>query len=91
MCLTESIAMTYSLPSWATELLESLELPAVELDLDTLQHLIATLGDDAEHAPLLVGFIAGYAAGRAEGEGMASFERSHAASVRFMAKSLSGE
>lgn len=83
--------MTQHLPTWATELLASLEISPVEVDLETLNKVATTIEDDPSQAQLLTGFIAGYAAGLAEGGGMADFERAHSASVRFMRNHVIGE
>lgn len=92
LCLTESTTyVTQHLPAWAIELLASLEIDSVEVDLETLDRIAATIDDGPSQAHLLIGFIAGYAAGLAEGGGMADFDRAHAASVRFMRKHVVGE
>lgn len=83
--------MTQQLPSWASEILQALEIDPVNVDIDTLKAIAATINDDPLRDHLLVGFVAGYAAGLAEGTGMASFDRAHAASVQFMSKSTSLE
>jgi len=83
--------MTQSLPHWATELLEALEIQPVEVDLQTLEDISSSLPDESPKNRLMVGFIAGYAAGLAEGGGMASFDRAHAASTRFMRQQLTQE
>ena len=83
--------MTQHLPEWANELLETLELDSVQVDGEALERIADTIKDDPPVDHVLVGFIAGYAAGMAQGSGMASFERAHAASVQFMRKHLSRE
>lgn len=92
LCLTESSSrMTHPLPAWATDILQSLELGAIEIDTVALRRIAETVQEDPPTDALLVGFIAGYAAGMAEGSGMAGFDKAHAASVRFMAKDLTRE
>ena len=76
--------MTQSLPNWATELLQALEIEPVEVNLEALQKISAHLDNDPNQDRILTGFIAGYAAGLAQGSEMASFERAHQASVQFM-------
>ncbi len=83
--------MAQPLPEWANALLTSLEIGTVDVDLDVLQEIAQNVNDDPHRDRILVGFIAGYAAGLAEGGGMATFDRAHAASVQFMYKSTSGE
>ena len=83
--------MTQQLPKWATELLERLELDAIQVNIEALEKIAATIKDDPSKDHVLVGFIAGYAAGMAQGSGMASVERAHAASVQFMGKHLARE
>jgi len=89
--LTESDTMTQPLPAWASHLLHALEIDAVNIDADALQGIAANVTTAPDRDQLLVGFIAGYAAGLAEGSGMATFDKAHAASVRFMQRSTSGE
>ena len=83
--------MTQQLPEWATELLERLELDAIQVNIEALEKIAATIKDDPTKDHVLVGFIAGYAAGMAQGSGMAAFERAHTASVQFMGKHLARE
>lgn len=83
--------MTSSVPEWATDLLEALELEPVHVRLETLQHLADSINTDPATDALLTGFIAGYAAGMAQGSGMASFDRAHNGSLQFMRKHVSGE
>lgn len=83
--------MTQHLPEWATKLLQALEIDSVQVNTQALEEIADTIKDDPATDHLLVGFIAGYAAGMAQGGGMASFEQAHAASVQFMGKHLSKE
>lgn len=83
--------MPQPLPEWANDLLGSLEIGPVDVDIDVLQKIVQNLNDDPNRDRILVGFVAGYAAGLAEGGGMATFDRAHAASVQFMDKATSRE
>lgn len=83
--------MTQPLPHWARNLLSALEIEPVQVDIATLRDIADALEHDEQTDKLLVGFIAGYAAGLAQGSGMAGFDKAHAASVRFMTKSLGAE
>lgn len=83
--------MTQPLPGWAADLLDALEIDPVEVDVPTLEELSTRTPDDPTKARLLIGFIAGYAAGLAQGGSMASFDRAHAASLRFLRKQLMRE
>ena len=83
--------MTQPLPTWATELLAALEIDPVDVDLGALQVLSHHLEEEPREAGVLVGFIAGYAAGLAQGGQMASFERAHRASIQFMRQHLTRE
>lgn len=83
--------MPQPLPAWAHNLLQALEIDAVNIDVAALQNLATKTSDDPNQAHILVGFIAGYAAGLAEGSGMTGFDRAHAASVQFMHKTLAVE
>lgn len=83
--------MSHILPEWANQLLRSLEIDPVDIDIVTLQEIAQNLNDDPQRDRILVGFIAGYAAGLAEGGGMATFDKAHAASVQFMYKHTSRE
>ncbi len=83
--------MTQALPEWATQLLAELEIDPVHVNVQTLEEIAHHVDDDPDQARLLVGFIAGYAAGLAQGGQMASFARAHGASVQFMHKHLTGE
>lgn len=80
--------MTQPLPDWATQLLQSLEIDPVHVDVEALRRIADGIDYDHNTDELLVGFIAGYAAGMAHGSGMAGFAKAHAASVNFMAKNL---
>lgn len=80
--------MTQPLPEWATQLLTSLEIDPVHVDINALRRIADGIEYDPKTDELLVGFIAGYAAGMAQGSGMAGFDKAHAASVNFMAKNL---
>ena len=88
VCLTESKIVTHHLPKWASELLSALEIDPVDVNTDGLHQIADTVNEDPGTDQLLVGFIAGYAAGLAQGSGMAKFDTAHAASVRFMTKHL---
>ncbi|WP_022871531.1 hypothetical protein [Yaniella halotolerans] len=83
--------MSQTLPEWANQLLQSLEIDPVAVDIAALQTVAHNINDDPQRDYLLVGFIAGYAAGLAEGGGMAPFDKAHAASVGFMRKNTSRE
>ncbi|MGO1536089.1 MAG: hypothetical protein ACTHWM_04115 [Yaniella sp.] len=83
--------MSHILPEWANQRLRSLEIDPVDIDIVTLQEIAQNLNDDPQRDRILVGFIAGYAAGLAEGGGMATFDKAHAASVQFMYKRTSRE
>ncbi len=83
--------MIQHLPTWAQELLQALEIEPVQVNIEALEELAQTIPDNTPDPKLLVGFIAGYAAGLAEGSDMASFERAHSASVQFMRKYLTRE
>lgn len=83
--------VTQPLPDWASNLLHSLEIDPVEVDTQTLQGIAANISTASDRDQLLVGFIAGYAAGLAEGSGMATFDRAHAASMQFMYRNTSEE
>lgn len=84
--------MTTSLPAWAQQLLVNLELSPIEVDTAALHQLVnAVNAHPTAKDALVMGFIAGYAAGMAQGEGMASFDRAHTASLRFMHRTLTGE
>ena len=83
--------MSHILPEWANQRLRSLEIDPVDIDLVTLQEIVQNLNDDPQRDSILVGFIAGYAAGLAEGGGMATFDKAHAASAQFMYKRTSRE
>ncbi|GAA4107949.1 hypothetical protein [Enteractinococcus coprophilus] len=83
--------MTQPLPDWASNLLSALEIESVQVDIATLRHIADAIDHDEQTDKLVVGFIAGYAAGIAQGTGMAGFDKAHAASVSFMAKSLGTE
>lgn len=83
--------MTQPVPEWAADLLAALELEQVEVRLETLHQIAKSIQDDSDTDQLLTGFIAGYAAGLAQGSGMASFDRAHTRSVRFIHKYLTGE
>ena len=63
----------------------------MDVDAAALQDISNQLDEDPREAGVLVGFIAGYAAGLAEGSQMASFERAHRASVQFMRQRLTRE
>ncbi len=76
--------MTQPMPEWARQLLNTLEIQPVDINLEALQQISAQIQHDPHQDPMLVGFIAGYAAGLAQGGDMASFERAHQASVQFM-------
>lgn len=87
MLLRESDNVTQQpLPVWAQNLLHSLEIDTVNVDIDILQSIASTIKDDPNRDRLLIGFIAGYAAGLAEGSDMTTFDHAHAASVKFMYK-----
>ena len=86
--LTESTHMTQPLPDWAANLLKSLELEPVDVDIDVLRRIADGVDHDESTDELFVGFIAGYAAGMAQGSGMVGFDKAHAASVNFMTKNL---
>lgn len=81
-------SVTQSLPGWASILLRSLEIDTVDIDIEGLQAIAAHFTADPNRDQLLVGFIAGYAAGLAEGSDMATFDRAHAASVQFIHNAL---
>lgn len=83
--------MSQTLPQWANQLLRSLEIEAITIDVAALQEIAHNINDEPQRDQILVGFIAGYAAGLAEGSGMAAFHKAHAASVRFMHKNSPGE
>lgn len=83
--------MTQPVPEWAADLLAALELEPLEVRIETLHQIAKSIQDDPETDQLLTGFIAGYAAGMAQGSGMASFDRAHTGSVRFMRKYVAGE
>jgi len=78
--------MSAASPPWATRILTQLEIEPVDIDIAALKRIAENL--DASHSTdqLVVGFLAGYAAGLAQGADMASFERAHAASLKFMDK-----
>ena len=80
--------MTHPLPDWATNLLKALEIDPVDVDTDALRRIADGIENNPETDDLLVGFIAGYAAGMAQGSGMAGFDKAHSASVSFMVKNL---
>ena len=83
--------MTQSLPVWAADLLKALEIDPVDVDTAALRRIADGIDHDQHTDDLLVGFIAGYAAGMAQGSGMADFDKAHAASVRFMTKNVAAE
>lgn len=91
MCLIESEYMTAALPSWANQILAQLEIDSVEIDIATLGRIAANLDLTQIQDKLTIGFIAGYAAGLAEGAQMASFDHAHAASLKFMDKITAAE
>lgn len=91
MLTPESTNMTHPLPDWANELLAALEMNPVDVDTATLLQLAQRLNHDPETDPVHIGFVAGYAAGMAQGSGMADFDKAHAASLRFMSKMLDKE
>lgn len=72
--------------AWANRILTQLEIEPVEIDIAALKRVAANVHADQSEDQLVVGFLAGYAAGLAEGAEMASFERAHAASLSFMDK-----
>ncbi|HIW47053.1 MAG TPA: hypothetical protein H9884_09175 [Candidatus Yaniella excrementigallinarum] len=78
--------MTAASPPWANRILKQLEIEPVDIDIAALQRVAANLHANQSDDQLVVGFLAGYAAGLAEGAEMASFERAHAASLKFMDK-----
>jgi hypothetical protein len=69
---------------WPAQLMAALELGEARPQFDRLTRLArlaaAASGDDDDAAA--TAFIAGYAAGLAEGTGQAGFERAHRASMR---------
>ncbi|MFC4430919.1 DUF6457 domain-containing protein [Citricoccus alkalitolerans] len=73
-----------SATGWPAELMTALELDGVHPEFAWLERLARNAadasGDDGDAAA--TAFIAGYAAGLAEGSNQASFDRAHRASLR---------
>ncbi|NUL44240.1 molybdopterin-guanine dinucleotide biosynthesis protein [Cellulosimicrobium funkei] len=69
---------------WPAEVMTALELDGVHPDFARLERLARTAaeasGNDGD--VVATAFIAGYAAGLAEGSGQADFDRAHHASLR---------
>lgn len=70
-------------PLWVTQLLNDLEIDDVYIDQPQLEKLEAAAGEN------IIGFIAGYAVGLAEGTGQADFPAAQRAALKFISRWIS--
>lgn len=79
-------------PEWFAELAHALELGDVPVTVQLMQQVVGRVPDDdeatTELSAGLVGFLAGYATGLAEGTGQADFDRAHRAALKFISGQL---
>ncbi|MGD6980847.1 MULTISPECIES: hypothetical protein [Citricoccus] len=78
---------------WPERLMAALELSGVSPDTARLSRAarIAAAASGQDDDAAATAFIAGYAAGLAEGSGQAGFDRAHAASLRAIERLLAAE
>ncbi|WGH80534.1 hypothetical protein QDX25_06785 [Auritidibacter ignavus] len=76
-------------PQWAHALLQALEIdPRIEINSAQLHQISCEQHLQTAPEHLTLGFIAGYAAGLAEGSRQAEFPQAHRASLRYIARVL---
>jgi hypothetical protein len=78
---------------WPDRLMAALEIEGAAPDVSRLARAarIAAAASGHDDDAAATAFIAGYAAGLAEGTGQAGFDRAHAASLRAIERLLAGE